>query len=364
MWQPVANSEDLHADRPVSVKYWGTPVVLYRTAAGLAALEDRCPHRSVRLSNGWVDGNDLVCPFHNFKFSPDGGCRAVPPQLTDAESVKRRCQARAYHATEKYGLVWGSSYECNPKAIAVPMPDGDEDLTIQEEVDGAFLPWLDHFLDGLHVVYAHSKSVLAMSSRDAEQRSLDYCYHPDQVRVEATITGVSTRTWFQRLLLAGTLGRFLKTLCASVSQKNERREGKVYLVGEMVGPAAMKFSIDYSLAWGCLGFEAVMFLNPVCKGRLQTSFIARLVGTKRGLVGRLRRAILKRKIRDQHLRAEDTHYLKNVDEVDLTRDTLSEMDQHVIDNRLRFHNYYQHHKHCFHPCSLIHRVGKACALDS
>jgi len=51
----------------------GKPVVLYRKKdGGPVALEDRCPHRWAPLSGGRIDGDNIVCPYHAFKFCPRG----------------------------------------------------------------------------------------------------------------------------------------------------------------------------------------------------------------------------------------------------------------------------------------------------
>ncbi|TGT12989.1 (2Fe-2S)-binding protein, partial [Mesorhizobium sp. M3A.F.Ca.ET.174.01.1.1] len=48
-WQAVALSADI-GRRPKRILFEGEPVVLFRSAQGVAALFDRCPHRLVELS--------------------------------------------------------------------------------------------------------------------------------------------------------------------------------------------------------------------------------------------------------------------------------------------------------------------------
>ena len=59
----------------------GRPVVLYRAAdGGVVALDDRCPHRWAPLSLGKVIGDNIACPYHGFRFGPDGRCVHIPTQ--------------------------------------------------------------------------------------------------------------------------------------------------------------------------------------------------------------------------------------------------------------------------------------------
>ncbi|MEO1068009.1 MAG: Rieske 2Fe-2S domain-containing protein, partial [Cyanobacteria bacterium J06638_6] len=60
-WYVVAQSTELAA-QPLAITLWHQPIVLYRDRAGNpVAVEDRCPHRQVKLSEGTVVGDNLVC---------------------------------------------------------------------------------------------------------------------------------------------------------------------------------------------------------------------------------------------------------------------------------------------------------------
>ena len=56
-------------------------VVFYRTEAGeLTALQNRCLHRSFPLSEGYREGDLLVCRYHGMRYSPDGEIARIPCQ--------------------------------------------------------------------------------------------------------------------------------------------------------------------------------------------------------------------------------------------------------------------------------------------
>ena len=79
------------------------PVVLYRKEdGGIVALDDRCPHRWAPLSKGWLEGDDIVCGYHGFRYGPTGRCVKVPTQA----AVPAKAYVRSYPIQERGPLVW------------------------------------------------------------------------------------------------------------------------------------------------------------------------------------------------------------------------------------------------------------------
>ena len=72
MWWVAARSDEIK-ERPVSRWILETPVVIYRLEDGTpAALYDRCPHRWAPLSEGHVEGDKIICPYHGMQFNSEG----------------------------------------------------------------------------------------------------------------------------------------------------------------------------------------------------------------------------------------------------------------------------------------------------
>jgi phenylpropionate dioxygenase-like ring-hydroxylating dioxygenase large terminal subunit len=101
-WHAVALSREL-GERPVRRLLFGAPIALWRGPAGVAAVEDVCPHRGAPLSGGVVVDGALVCPYHGYRFASDGRCVHVP--ITGGSAPVR---ARVVAAREEEGLVWAS----------------------------------------------------------------------------------------------------------------------------------------------------------------------------------------------------------------------------------------------------------------
>lgn len=103
-WYVVARSTEVKT-QPLAVTLWHQPIVIYRDSANqIHALEDRCPHRQVKLSHGKVIGDNLECAYHGWRFNSTGECAAVP--YLAANQKLPNCQIRRYPIQEKDGFIW------------------------------------------------------------------------------------------------------------------------------------------------------------------------------------------------------------------------------------------------------------------
>ncbi|MEH6754770.1 MAG: Rieske 2Fe-2S domain-containing protein, partial [Alphaproteobacteria bacterium] len=95
-WYPTLKLSELE-DGPKAFTLLGEDIVLWQQSDGEpAALEDKCPHRSVKLSvDSLVVDGALRCGYHGWRFDGGGGCVLVPqtPDLTPPA----RNAAKAYH---------------------------------------------------------------------------------------------------------------------------------------------------------------------------------------------------------------------------------------------------------------------------
>jgi nitrite reductase/ring-hydroxylating ferredoxin subunit len=93
----------------------GQERVVWRTDDGRVQVwEDRCPHRGMRLSFGFVRGNALNCLYHGWEYAAASHCVRIPAH-PDLE-VPNTIRARAFPAVEAAGLIW------TREAETVPLP--------------------------------------------------------------------------------------------------------------------------------------------------------------------------------------------------------------------------------------------------
>jgi phenylpropionate dioxygenase-like ring-hydroxylating dioxygenase large terminal subunit len=103
-WYSIMPIADL-ADGPKPFTLLGEKIVLFLDGEGKPrALEDRCCHRTARLSRGWCKNGNIVCGYHGWEYDGDGKLVAIP-QFAEGQPLPN-ARARAFHAAERYGYVW------------------------------------------------------------------------------------------------------------------------------------------------------------------------------------------------------------------------------------------------------------------
>lgn len=109
-WHPVCTLEELDAaDKGrgplLSTMLLGTELAIAKTASGVVAFNNRCPHRSAKLALGWVEDDSVRCPYHGWRYgAADGMCVEIPaapdgPIPPNAKAIKYDCKVA-------YDLVW------------------------------------------------------------------------------------------------------------------------------------------------------------------------------------------------------------------------------------------------------------------
>lgn len=104
-WVPVSLVRDIEPGASKGTMVNGDEIVIWRDIAGTMHIwEDRCPHRGMKLSFGFVRGHHIACLYHGWEFGPDGNCHKIPahPDLDVPSSI---C-AKTYPVQEKFGIVW------------------------------------------------------------------------------------------------------------------------------------------------------------------------------------------------------------------------------------------------------------------
>jgi len=71
--EPDVGSFDVPVGAIVRARQAGRVVAVARLESGrTVVLEDRCPHDGGRISDGWVEGEHIVCARHGWELDADG----------------------------------------------------------------------------------------------------------------------------------------------------------------------------------------------------------------------------------------------------------------------------------------------------
>ena len=86
LWVRVANDGDCPRGKLKFVMADGMPVVLANVEGSICALRDRCSHEDFPLSDGELDGDEIVCIYHGARFDACTGARKSLPAVRPVQS--------------------------------------------------------------------------------------------------------------------------------------------------------------------------------------------------------------------------------------------------------------------------------------
>jgi phenylpropionate dioxygenase-like ring-hydroxylating dioxygenase large terminal subunit len=192
-WYPVTLSTDV-TDQPRRTRLFGTDLVVWRVRGGVHAAVDRCPHRGAALSNGWLDGDCLVCPYHAWSYGTDGRALRIP-QLDDGVPIPPKARLDSVLASERYGYVWAALDQ--PVA---EIPDFHVEGPGWRLVHEFFEPWaasapriIDNSLDIAHTAVVHRNTVGDFSKPKVRPYEVERTDTGLRVRVPVDSRGVAAQ---------------------------------------------------------------------------------------------------------------------------------------------------------------------------
>ena len=167
-WYPVARIEDV-STQPQQVTLLDVKMALYKTEFGdIHLVRDICPHRGVPLTKGWVEGEEIVCPYHGLRYNAAGQCTKIPAQ-PELIKISDRFRLSKFPVVQKYGLIWTSIQNHDVESAHFPVLDTWEDPAHQAilppsvDIAGSSGRQLEGFIDVAHFAWVHHE---AFASRE------------------------------------------------------------------------------------------------------------------------------------------------------------------------------------------------------
>ncbi len=162
----ILRSQDV-VDEPVAFRLLGEDIVVWRTEDGSpAALQDRCCHRTAKLSRGFCLEGRVVCGYHGWRYDREGRVVRVP-QVNAERDARSAMRTQAYHAAERYG------HSGSPLGDPIsPIPDlEEEDNPDFRRVHQFYHKWscgglrfMENSFDTAHVAIVHRGTFGDMAS--------------------------------------------------------------------------------------------------------------------------------------------------------------------------------------------------------
>lgn len=229
-WYIAATSSELR-DKPLSRTIYDTPLVLFRSEGQAVTLLDRCAHRNVPLSMGYVEGARLVCGYHGWAFDGEGQCQDVPA-LCGVQTGRARRVPR-FATREAQGFVWVYMRPDTEPAVEpfeFPLLDAAGYATVRQSKDftGTLHATLENILDVPHTAFLHRglfrgvkrNELTVVVKRSADRAEADY-------QGEPVPTGVLGRVLAPQ---GGTVTHFDRFIMPSIAQVEYRLGDKNHLV--------------------------------------------------------------------------------------------------------------------------------------
>src|SRR5680860_100983 len=113
-WHPIAPAQELTDERPKKrVRVLGEDLVLYRTDdGGYGLIAEHCAHRAASMYYGFIEGRDIRCAYHGWRYDQTGQCLEQPFEQENRR-FKERVKMTAYPVQRYRGLVF-------PNMLRVP----------------------------------------------------------------------------------------------------------------------------------------------------------------------------------------------------------------------------------------------------
>jgi len=157
-WHPIALSRDVAVGKAKGVRLFGEDLTLYRGNSGTARLvAGECAHRRTKLHTGWIEGDQIRCMYHGWKFDGNGHCTERPAEKRSHDSGIR---IASYHLHEYCGVLFAYLGEGEPPPFDLPRRGAFEKpgMLLFQRKEIWPCNWLQHVenqLDAVHVSFAH-----------------------------------------------------------------------------------------------------------------------------------------------------------------------------------------------------------------
>jgi len=155
-WQPVFHSHDLDVGQAKPIRILGEDFTLYRGESGDPFIvASRCAHRGMPMHAGWVEGDEIRCFYHGWKYNGAGQCIEQPGE---PKPFCDRVQITSHPTREYLGLIFAYFGPGEPPEFPrYPKFEGDEWLlAIDSYVRPChFFNNLENACDTVHVGWAH-----------------------------------------------------------------------------------------------------------------------------------------------------------------------------------------------------------------
>lgn len=93
----VAEIDEIAQNTAKVVTVGGKKIALFHVGDQFFAIDDTCPHRGGPLSEGVIEGDSVLCPWHAASFNLKTGAASGPPAPRGIATYRVVIQNKAIH---------------------------------------------------------------------------------------------------------------------------------------------------------------------------------------------------------------------------------------------------------------------------
>lgn len=157
-WFMIAAADELDGTKPLALRYFGRDMVLYRGESGSLFLVDAyCPHMGAHLARNTtsfvirdgnqIEGDSIRCPYHGWRFGPDGRCNQIP---YSPQRIPDAARLESWPVVERAGCVW----------LWHDPEGGAPEYALPEFAEYGSPHWVDWEIDQLGELASHPVEIL------------------------------------------------------------------------------------------------------------------------------------------------------------------------------------------------------------
>ncbi|HXP05734.1 MAG TPA: non-heme iron oxygenase ferredoxin subunit [Stellaceae bacterium] len=91
-WVKAAERSALRDGEVIGVMVAGREIALYEMDGEVFASDDICTHAYAKLSDGWMERDEIECPLHAGRFDIKTGKATAPPCVDDLKTYPARVE--------------------------------------------------------------------------------------------------------------------------------------------------------------------------------------------------------------------------------------------------------------------------------
>ena len=184
-WYLICPASEVR-DQIISKTLHRQKIIIYRDHEGkLVALEDRCCHRNVQLSLGYLREGRVVCGYHGWEYDHHGNCVLIPSQLPE-NKIPPTAKIKSFPVQEFNRWVWvflGDSEKAD-QINPLDIPEMNKwEFTYKAYTFKADLEsTAESLVDPYHIAFAHRNSIGSFMGQIEEFPSdFDIQFHEDGI---------------------------------------------------------------------------------------------------------------------------------------------------------------------------------------